>query len=102
MRDGDLRRVIEQLLAETRPEERETPASPEVVALSALLLGQVQNATVRRRVAGSASVDELMIWIAVDRLLLLLPEGARVPWGTRSVHTALDAAVDAVAETRRA
>lgn len=103
MLSADLRERIEELLAAARPDEREAPAAPEVVALSALLLGQVRHATVRRRVADSPSPADLMTWIAVDRLLLLLPPDYHLPSVPRRVGAAdvLEAVVDAVANARR-
>lgn len=101
---AELRRRVEELLAGARPDEREAPAAPEVVALSALLLGQVRHPGVRRRVAGSTSLDEMMTWLAVDRLILLLPPEDRVRWPATNGVAAevLEAVVGAIARCRRA
>ncbi|MGC9318815.1 MAG: hypothetical protein ACP5KN_12360 [Armatimonadota bacterium] len=66
---SQLRDVILQMLGDVRPADRDVPAQPEVVALSALLLAQVQNATLARRLAQARSVEEVFDYLAVDRLI---------------------------------
>ena len=99
MTDRELRSRVEDLLSVSRTAERREPASPETVALSALLVGQVVDRTVRCKVAGAVSVEDLLTWLAVDRLLRLLPAGAPVPaLGNRQPAQALGVVAGLVAE----
>ena len=72
MATTELMRRIQEMLAVSNTGEREQPAPPEAVALSALLLTSVGNASLRRRVANSTSPQDCLTWLAVDRVASLL------------------------------
>ncbi len=61
--------VLDHLLSQREETVRERPASLSATALSAILAGHIGRATIRDRAANCASVDELLDWIAVDRLI---------------------------------
>lgn len=62
-----MERAIE--LAEFQP-SRSTPASPEAVALAALVSGRIQDPTLSARAAEADSLEEILDCVAADRLIM--------------------------------
>lgn len=65
---SQLRDLISEMLGQARAEDRDVPGRPEAVALSALLLAHVQNPGLAARLGDADSVDDVLDYLAVDRL----------------------------------